>query len=83
MGARAVDVGSIALGPFSAQAQVGRTPSPIIAVALVGGAGFWVVFAFLVLPRWERVEPAVRSASLCLFVLAWVLTGAVQLALLG
>ena len=77
------DAAHLVWGPFSAQVKVGRTPSPILAAALVGGTAFWVVFVFALLPRWERPHPAVRSAVLSLFTLAWLVTGPMQLALLG
>lgn len=68
-------------GPLSGELARGRTPSPIIAIALPGGALFWVLFAFCFLPRWEGGNKFFRSAALTGFAMAWMFCGFLQLAL--
>ncbi len=68
-------------GPFSGELAHGRTPSPIIAIALPGGALFWVLFAFWFLPRWEGDNKFFRSAALTGFAMAWMFVGFLELAL--
>ncbi|MHC4378058.1 MAG: hypothetical protein ACYS26_15770 [Planctomycetota bacterium] len=68
-------------GPFSGELAHGRTPSPIIAIALPGGALFWVLFAFWFLPRWEGDNKFFRSAALTGFAMAWMFVGFLELVL--
>ncbi|MHC4894624.1 MAG: hypothetical protein ACYTFV_15005 [Planctomycetota bacterium] len=68
-------------GPFSGELARGNTPSPIIAIALPGGALFWVLFAFGYLPRWEGNNRFFRSAALAGFAQAWMIVGSMELVL--
>ena len=68
-------------GPWSAEWSHGRTPMPILAVALPGGALFWVVIVFHYLSRWEPQASFFRSAALVGFAASWLFVGFVELAL--
>ena len=70
-------------GPWSGEWANGLTPSPIIAIALTGGAVFWVLFAFYGLPRWDSGSSFFRSAALTGLAMAWVLVGFLELVLAG
>lgn len=73
----------ILAGPWSGEWANGRTPSPIIAIALPGGALFWVLFAFYGLPRWDRESSFFRSAALTGSAVAWIFVGFLELVLAG
>lgn len=70
-------------GPFSGELARGVTPSPIIAIALPGGALFWVLFAFCFLPRWEGDNKFFRAAALTGFAMAWMFVGFLELVLVS